>query len=362
MHAHTVEKHPAVAFLLSIFPGVGHLYLGNYVRTLLYGGAALAPLGLFVLYSIMDGFHIEAFTLAAVAVFFVWCVNLVDMAITLSVRKPYVASQTPYASDSAPLASPRRSRTTAALLSLLPGAGHLYLGRSRTGLTLLLAAIAGTIVPFAAALILREEALLLGWFAIPALVVYAAVDAVDRANRAEPDGWAAGEELDAWFVPGADGRRPVIACFLSLVPGIGHLYLGSLFEGLRLFGAMLLLLFLQQEMGLDLAVYALPLLWCWAFFDVLRRVAPNGIADVFAASGDVDRPLWASSAKRWMGAGLIVLGVYLLFDRIAVPALLEWLPHDSWAYAYRRWAEPMFAALLFLGIGFDLLRGRSRSE
>jgi TM2 domain-containing membrane protein YozV len=351
MHAHTVEKHPTVAFLLSLLPGVGHLYLGKYVRTLLYGGAAIAPLALFVLFTLAEGFETEAFIVAAAAAFFVWCVNMIDMAITLTLRRSTPAAL-------APAPTPRRDRTTAALLSLLPGVGHIYLGRSRTGLTLLLATFASMVVPFGAALVLGAETLLLGWLAVPALVVYAAIDAVDRATRNEFESWRAEEELDPWFAPGADGRRPVVACFLSIVPGVGHLYIGSLFVGLRLLGASLLLLFLKQEMGLNLAVYAMPVVWGWAFFDVLRRVSPNGWS---AVAREGEPPFWTASAARWSGAALIVLGAYLLFDRIAVPTLLDWLPNAPWAYGYRRWAEPMFAALLFFGIGFDLLRGRSRS-
>jgi len=351
MHAHTVEKHPTVAFLLSLLPGVGHLYLGKYVRTLLYGGAAIAPLALFVLFTLAEGFETEAFIVAAAAAFLVWCVNLLDMAITLTLRRSDPAAM-------APAPSPRRDRTTAALLSLLPGVGHIYLGRSRTGLTLLLAAVAGAVVPFAAAIVLGAETLLLGWLAVPALVVYAAIDAVDRASRLELEAWREEEELDPWFAAGSDGRRPIVALFLSIVPGVGHLYVGSLVAGLRLLGAALLLLLLKQEIGLNLAAYAMPVVWGWAFFDVLRRVSPNGWGAVDRADAP---PLWAASAARWTGAALIVLGAYLLFDRIAVPAALERLPDASWAYGYRRWAEPMFAALLFFGIGFDLLRGRSRT-
>ncbi|WP_309119506.1 hypothetical protein [Paenibacillus sp.] len=351
MHAHTVEKHPTVAFLLSLIPGVGHLYLGKYIRTLLYGGAAAAPLALLVLFTLAEGFAIEAFSLAAVAVFFVWCVNMIDMAITLTLRKPYAPSGLPEAP------SPRRDRTIATMLSLLPGIGHIYLGRSRRGLTLLLAAAACGIVPLLAALALGEETMLLGWFAVPALVAFAAIDAAEAAKRSEYDALRPEDDFDAWFVPGSDGRRPVVALFLSLVPGVGHLYLGSLFAGLRQLGALLLLLFLKREYGIDLAVYALPLLWCWAFFDVLRRVSPGGFGGL-----DADEPpVWSSAVTRWAGIGLIVLGGYVAFDRIVVSAALEWLPNAEWLFRYRRWAEPMLIAGLFLGVGLELLRGRHRS-
>jgi len=349
MHTVEVEKHPTVAFLLSLFPGVGHLYLGKYVRTLLYGGAALVPLALLALYTFAEGPDFEAFFVAAVAVFLVWCVNLIDMAVTLTVRKPYAVGIAP--------SSPRRERTIAALLSLLPGVGHLYLGDSRKGLALFVGALGGAVVPVAAAVALREETLLLGWLAVPALIALAAIDAVERANRTDRgDGWTVSLDEDAWFRPDADGRRPVVACFLSAVPGVGHFYLGAPTAGLRLLGALLALLYLRAEFGLNIAVYLVPLLWCWAFFDVASRVAPGGWR-----TQDADPPLLSTAGRRWVGAALIALGVYAAFDRVVVEAALTWLPNASWLYEYRRWAEPMFAAAVFFGIGIDLLRGRSRS-
>lgn len=379
MHTVEAEKHPVAAFALALLPGMGHLYLGKYVRTLLYAGGASVPAAIFILFTIMEGRIVgEAFLLTAFAVFIVWAVNLLDMAITLSMRRPNVlrqrqdalsagAMQGDWASaapmeqpwsaptNASPARPPAHLRTTAALLSLIPGAGHLHLGRTRRGLLLLFAALAALIGTPVAAILLGSKALLLGWLALPALVAYAAFDAVDSANAALRGDRTHGDEDEWTGGKTADGRYPELAVFLSLIPGVGHMYLGFVVPGVRLLAIAMMLLYVGSEYRIDLALYALPVLWCWSFFDAQRLASAAqgyGAADSHEA--------FSGLAHRWAGYAIIAVGCYIAFDRIALAALTSWFPALGWLYALRSWSEPAAASLLFIGVGLDLLRSRKR--
>jgi len=309
----TYDKQPAVAMLLAIIPGVGHLYWGQYIKTLLYGGAALTPPALFAAVTLFEGRIItELFFLALLGIIVVWCVNMADMALTLS-RRSAAAPGAPSNADTA-----QRDRALATALSLIPGAGHAFAGAPRRGQLYFAGALAALAAPLAAAMAFDEPALLLLWLAVPALMLAAADDAAEALRRKELFGELAADEAAAepWFAPAANGGRPAVALLLSVVPGAGHVYLGDTGKGLRLLCAALLLLYAKMELHLSIAAFAFPALWAFALADLRQRVFGSMPRE---AEGDVLQLTPAS--KRWAGAALVAIGLYMAFDRIALEAL-----------------------------------------
>ncbi|HZG86812.1 hypothetical protein [Paenibacillus sp.] len=346
----TYEKQPTIALLLAVIPGVGHLYWGQYIKTVLYGGAALTPPALFAAVTLFEGRIIpELFFLALAGVIVVWCVNMADMALTLSRGAAATAA--------APADAAQRDRALATALSLIPGAGHAYAGAPRRGQLYFAAALAALAAPLAAAIMFGEPALLLLWLALPALMLAAAADAAESLRRKEFGALAADETAaEMWLAPAANGGRPAVAQLLSVVPGAGHVYRGETGKGLQLLGAALLLLYAKTELNLSIAAFVFPALWAFALADLRQRAF--GAA---RESADVDAPLLTPGAQRWAGAAFIAVGAYMAIDRIALDALAALLPNVHWHYEFRRWSEAIFASIALLAAGVALLsRGGPR--
>lgn len=344
------ERTPTIAFLLAFVPGLGHLYLARWFRALLYGGGALFPFAAFALVTLLArDFRMELLLLAFAGSFFVWFVNMVDMALTLQLRRSRAANETaaPYGFGAKERTSAGGERALAIGLSLLPGLGHVYVGRTPRGVALLLGALAALVGPFALALALREPVVLLGWIAAPMLVAFAMTDAaalLERRERGEPI--AIDPTIDPWFAPWPNGKRPIVAAALSAAPGLGHLYAGATARGMQLLGTFLLLLFLIDATRLSMIHYALPMLWAYAFFDALRGGA--GAA-----------PTGSARMNRWMGVALMGIGAYALLNDVLLQAFAVWFPEWPWHRWTQLWFEPMLGAAALIGFGWLLWNGRN---
>lgn len=351
-YMHAYEKHPAVAFVLALFPGIGHFYLGKWLRGLFYFGTSAGTFGLLILFTIARGIDPTAFLLTAVIVGAVWAVNMLDMIFTLAARgqgareaehywRQQAASGTgfPHGHGIGPGMPPARIRSTAMLLSIIPGAGHMYVGQPHRGQILLLSALAAAFGAPAMAIVLHQEIMMIGWLALPAIVAYAAVDAAGFADKLTQGEWA--QDGSLWDGRSEEERnRTLAAAALSLIPGAGHLYLGRTAQGVRLLAAGLALMYLAAQTGWRLAACAVPFLCVWAVFDA-RRIAQTG-----ESAGGLE----GSTEGKWAGIALIAAGCIIFYDRF-FPSL--------WPKTLLlNWAEPAIAAVLLVGFGIDLLRSR----
>jgi hypothetical protein len=110
-------KSPALAGLLSMFPGLGHLYLGLYQRAFAFAGAFIV--------SISFSAHGRAETFFGPMIAFVWFFAIIDaVRQAKAINRGYVA-----AGGYAPSAQLRRAEGTASLTwgVILVGLGAIWL-------------------------------------------------------------------------------------------------------------------------------------------------------------------------------------------------------------------------------------------
>jgi hypothetical protein len=150
-----------------------------------------------------------------------------------------------------------------------------------------------------------------------------------------------------------ESRRPnkTIAFLLSVVPGLGHLYLGAMNRGLQLMIIFFGSIFLMDLLRLGVFPFWLPIIWFYCLFDALQK------ADDYVLYGKViDEPIveWQvlKAKNTWFGWGLIFLGGYLLLERllgryIAAYLTISW--HDFRSF---------IVASLLIAIGAFLLWGK----
>lgn len=132
------EKSKFITFLLSFLPGLSHFYLGFSDRAVIFlmvfFMAILGVTGLVIITS-SDGF----FVLLVFALPIIWLIALAD---AFSLRKRFIMNEYNNSrkeieyKDSNDIEKSNKKTITLAL-SIIPGAGHMYLGQQKKGLLIM---------------------------------------------------------------------------------------------------------------------------------------------------------------------------------------------------------------------------------
>jgi hypothetical protein len=374
-----------VAFLLGFIPGVGHLYLGRKIRAFLYAAGVLGFLALGFCMAVLSREE-EMLALGGAAAFCVWCVNMLDIVITVLVGlisptkpqshsqsgwyppNPYAAqhlfaAQDSYAADNGysangqpkidpdlppiPTVYKPASRFQTIFLSFIPGLGHFHLGLMNRGLTLLIGFFGLLTMVFFVTILTDQPSFLIFLGGLPIIWLYGLFDAVqqlDRIQRGEPvQDRTIFEDLEH----SNNGRRStVIATLLSLFPGAGHMYLGLQRRGLQLMAGFLFSIYLLDALRLSMFLFLIPLIWFYSFFDALQQVARY--RESYGIVEDVPVIHGLSIRQRWFGAALILLGMYYLADQLL-------FQHTDFYYYFRKYGQTAIVSLLLIGGGLWLL-------
>jgi hypothetical protein len=128
------DKSKFVAFLLSVIPGLSHLYIGLKERALIFfimfAGLTVGSVGMAMTFT--DGF----IAILVLGYPLIWLIALIDMFSTWKkIEKREVYSGEVFNETTFDLKLDRK--TIALGLSIIPGAGHMYLGYQNKGLALM---------------------------------------------------------------------------------------------------------------------------------------------------------------------------------------------------------------------------------
>lgn len=391
-------RNKMTAFLLNFIPGLGHYYMGRkgrgFVYPFLFFGGILFGFMLAVANTYEAGFFIVLTAICAIAL---WLVCMLDLVVFL-LRQPafppqgydsngyYPGGHPPYADPHAPPAgmfagqdetgggyayppypprsgsaqSPESERFYTILLSFVPGLGHLHMGLMQRGLSFLIAFFGlGTIMFFLTGLT-SHTIFLLFLGVLPIIWLYCMFDAVQLIHRRQ-----AGELLrdrslfDDMEAGREEGKRSkVIATLLSAFPGAGHMYLGLQKRGLQLMVIFLGSVYVLDVLHLSLFLFLIPLIWFFSFFDGLQQTSRYGREPL------LDRPIveGISDHQRWLGVGLVLLGLYYVGTSILMPFVNQWFPEWFIEYKVSRYLKPVIISVLLIAGGFKLMAGSGKSR
>jgi hypothetical protein len=145
-------------------------------------------------------------------------------------------------------------------------------------------------------------------------------------------------------------KRPskTLTFFLSLCPGVGHLYLGAMTRGLQFLILFFGLWALINLFSLGVFGFGFPIVWFYSLFDALQLADQEVIEDKPLITG-------MNSTRKWFGPSLIVLGALLLMEdilpnlwrKIFVSTILPWENFST-----------LVLALVLIIVGILLLRGK----
>lgn len=129
------RKSKFMTFLLSFIPGLSHFYLGYADRGLIYliifGALCIGSIGLAVIS------YTDQFLVILLGVPIIWLVALIDSFSIMNSIK-YGNDGSPIGNNLDPEATKISNKKIISLaLSIIPGAGHMYLGYQQKGLVLM---------------------------------------------------------------------------------------------------------------------------------------------------------------------------------------------------------------------------------
>ncbi|AKX93715.1 hypothetical protein MTHERMOG20_06950 [Moorella thermoacetica] len=169
-------KSKLISFILSFFPGLGHFYLGLMNRGIAFMATFFGWMALVILASVITGFN--GFIALLILLPLIWLYSLFD-AVQLCGRLQSgetVSDSSPLAELSESLVNGYKSRLWALLFSIIPGAGHMYLGWQQRGL--------GFMSTFFLAMFLMEWLRLsLFFFMLPVIWLYSFFDVMQLVSN-----------------------------------------------------------------------------------------------------------------------------------------------------------------------------------
>jgi TM2 domain-containing membrane protein YozV len=379
-----MNKSAMLAFLLSFIPGFGHLYLGHKIRAFFYACGFFGPIGLLFLLIVTShnvpkgpGF-ILLFVALVVAV-----INMIDMIIALlspnsdfnrksieySAAMPLkqegiaAGSGSYTAHSSAPygqIQQQQNERFITILLSFIPGLGHFQLGLMMRGLTLLIGFFGLFTMIVFVSMVTNVEGFFVFLLALPVIMLYSVFDAVQLLHRKQR-----GEELvDRTIFEEMEQHREtgrkskIIAMLLSVFPGAGHMYLGLQRRGLQLMAAFLFAIYIMDVLRMTIFLFLIPILWFYSLFDAMQLVSKQNDEEL----KDIPVVNWLINHQKWLGFGLLALGIYYLTERMLLRLLEEVLPNWHLSMWFHNYLQIFIVSTLLIGGGLRLLWGSSPAK
>ncbi|OCA82999.1 hypothetical protein A8F94_17790 [Bacillus sp. FJAT-27225] len=353
-------KNPMAALTLSVFPGLGHIYIGKIFKGLFYLIVVLG-LELFSLLMFMD-YAPEVGFLSFFAGLVLYIISFIDIGLQISKYKARKAQEA--SSDGSHQQSSQESeRFYTIILSLIPGLGHFQLGLMNRGVTLLASFIGlAVMVMFVTGLTGRGEFLVF-LAVLPIIWVYGFFDATLLLSKKQR-----GEELvdrtifEEFELRREDGKKSrAIATFLSIFPGAGHLYLGLQKRGIQLMAAFLFAIYILDILRLGIFLFLIPIIWFYSFFDGLQKASRTGederLEDIPVITNFVNH-------QKWVGIGLIALGVYYLAMNIFLPVfqpIISRFVHVD-LYMLGSYLQTALVCILLIGGGIKLWTGSKEKK
>lgn len=357
-----MTKSPILALFLALFPGFGHIYLGYRWRGVLYtlfflGSLFCGFIAGIIVYS--DTLFIGFFLIAAI----VWLINMMDIVMTLVMKKQGGLAGTTNNDQAFTLEDPKqKERFSTILLSFIPGIGHFYLGLTYRGLTIL-AAFFGIIAMVFFVSVLTSSIFLIFLLAIPIIWIYSMFDVIQLLNKKQQGI----DLLDTTIFDDFDRFRDdskksrMLTTLLAIFPGAGHMYLGLQNRGLQLMASFLLSIYILDVLHLSIFLFVIPIIWFFSFFDALQLINRSHDQEL------EDIPVFKHLAnyQKWLGIGLILLGVFYLIDSTFLPIIADNLREifniDVWYYYQQYFQVSIVCFLLILG-GIKLISGSKKKE
>lgn len=259
----------------------------------------------------------------------------------------------------------RKSKLLTFISSIIPGFGQIYLGHSLRGIMFLGAIIANFIFFLFLMVIVginSAPVVLIGW---PIIWLVAMADSLilcDRYNNKYVHSLNNSTENVLTSVDEEEIKtqnRKVIAMILSIVPGVGHMYLGLQKQGLQLISIFFFTFFFVDWLRISFLMFIIPIVWFYSMFDVFNKSTKKNLedSDIGLIAWIIENDKTKFNGSKILAYILIGIGLVLLLERIAIPMIGEFI---SWKLT--RYIHTAFISFLFIIGGIKMLLGKNEKS
>lgn len=150
-------------------------------------------------------------------------------------------------------------------------------------------------------------------------------------------------------------------------PGAGEMYLGLMRRGLTIMMIFWGVITISAALGINFVIFALPILWFYSFFDTLtlRNLDYYALVELQEKDefffqellGGESLPKLAGKYHLFLGAGFILMGILLLYNRASrFLYRLDFIP--PWLYTLLRELPVAAVAFGVIALGVWLVKGK----
>jgi hypothetical protein len=120
--------------------------------------------------------------------------------------------------------------------------------------------------------------------------------------------------------------------------------------------AFLFSIYILDILRLGIFLFLIPIIWFYSFFDGLQKASRYGKEPL------EDTPIvsYFLNHQKWIGIGLILVGLYYLTTNIIIPAVAPMLSNMinlNLQYWFDRYFQTAIVCILLIGGGIKLLFG-----
>ncbi|HHV98391.1 MAG TPA: hypothetical protein GXX36_02255 [Clostridiaceae bacterium] len=152
------------------------------------------------------------------------------------------------------------------------------------------------------------------------------------------------------------------AYVFAIVPGAGQMYLGFMKLGVSIMLSFFLVIFAADFFRISLVIALLPVIWCYAFFDTINKAGLEPeelerVEDKNLFEGVFSMNFRLITVRHtWIGAMLIILGAFLLVDKIIINELYRLGFIDT--YIVSNYIRTIIIAGAIIWLGIKMISGK----
>lgn len=258
----------------------------------------------------------------------------------------------------------RKSKFLTFLFSFIPGWGHFYLNHIARGMIFFLASVGVIVFTFFLTMSSGHYIEPLPLLLLPVIWLAGMVDSMVLADRINEKIIINGQQIQGNPLNEAElsmQNRKLVAAMLSVVvPGAGHMFLGFQRQGLQLMSIFLFPIFFSDWLRMNFLMFIVPIVWFYSLFDSMQKSdneEPVEDRDIMLVSWLRGEIKWEVDRHKFLGYGLIALGLILIFNRIALPVIARYID-----YQLSQYLQTGLIALLFIIGGVKIIWGEKFPE
>jgi hypothetical protein len=125
--------------------------------------------------------------------------------------------------------------------------------------------------------------------------------------------------------------------------------------------AFLFSIYILDILRLGIFLFLIPIIWFYSFFDAMQKVSKYGEEEI----EDVPIISYLINHQKWVGIGLVVMGLYYLFMNVVIPVFSPMISNFiqiDLMYWIQRYFQTGLVCVLLIGGGIKLLSGSKQKR